>query len=86
MKPIVIIVLAIGLVALVAIIGVSNYVQNQTNGFIGMNDTKHWFGLDCDEMIDFSGSEEHHLMHDSMHMEFHQYYSNHCSETEFEKP
>ncbi len=86
MKPIVIIVLAIGLVALVAIIGGNYYVQNQTNGFIGTNDVKPWFGLDCDEMIDFSGSDEHHSMHDSMHMEFHQYYSNHCSETEFVKP
>ncbi len=41
-----------------------------------------WMGLNCDEMLDFSGSDEHHRMHDSMHMEFHQHYFDHCSEIE----
>jgi len=49
---------------------------------MGMSDAKPWFGLDCDEMLDFSGSDKHHMMHDSMHMEFHQYYFDHCSEIE----
>ena len=83
MKPIIIIAIAVGLV--VAAIG-GYSIQNQTMGFMGMNDVRPWVGLDCDEMIDFSGSDVHHSMHDSMHMEFHNYYFDHCSENEFGKP
>ena len=86
MKFIIIIAIVVGLVAIIAIIGGSYYVQNQTSGFMGMGDAKPWIGLGCDEMIDFSGSDEHHSMGNSMHMEFHQYYFDHCSETEFGKP
>jgi len=52
----------------------------------GMPQDNPWDGLSCDEMIDFSGSDEHHLMGNSMHMEFHSYYFDHCSETELGKP
>ena len=51
-----------------------------------MNEGKSWIGLSCDEMIDFSGSDEHHSMHDFMHMKFHNYYFDHCSETESGTP
>ncbi len=78
MKPIIAIAIAIGLGALVVIIA-GNFLQNN-NGFMGMIDAKPWFGLSCHEMLDFSGSDNHHMMHDSMHMEFHQYYFDHCSE------
>jgi hypothetical protein len=86
MKPIIIIAVAVGLGAIIVIIGGNYSVQNQTTGFMGMNDVKPWVGLGCDEMIDFSGSDEHHLMGNSMHMEFHSYYFDHCSETELGKP
>ncbi len=83
MKPIVIIAIATGLV----VVSIAGYfIQNQTTGFMGMNDVRPWVGLDCDEMIDFSGSDEHHSMHDFTHMEFHNYYFDHCSETESGQP
>ncbi len=86
MKPVIIIAIAVGLGAIVVIIGGNYSVQNQTSGFMGMDDVKPWFGLSCDEMIDFSGLDEHHSMDNSAHMEFHQYYFEHCSETELGKP
>ncbi len=85
-KSIIIIAIVVGFVAIIAIIGGSYNIQNQTSGFMVMSDTKPWIGLGCDEMIDFSGSDEHHSMGNSMRMEFHQYYFGHCSETEFGKP
>ena len=81
MKTIVIIAIFVGIGAIVAIIGGNYSVQTNV-----MNDTMPWVGLDCDEMIDFSGSDVHHSMHDSMHMEFHNYYFDHCSETESGQP
>jgi len=80
MKPIIIIAIAIGLGAIVAILGADYYIQNQTVG------GEPWFGLNCDEMLDFSASEEHQDLTMDQHMEFHQYYYDHCSETELEKP
>ncbi len=44
------------------------------------SDAVPWSGLDCDEMLDFSGSEKHDLMHESMHMEFHEHYLDNCSD------
>ena len=38
-----------------------------------------WFGKSCDEMLDFSGSGQHNLMQDSIHIEFHEYYLEQCS-------
>jgi hypothetical protein len=66
-------------VTLGSIVIIAEYysVQTQTDG---MDETKPWFGLSCGEMLDFSGSDNHHMMHDSMHMEFHNYYFDHCSE------
>ncbi len=86
MKSILIIVTVVSLLTIIAIIGASYYIQNQTGGFMGMNNVKSWIGLDCDEMIDFSSSDEHRSMSKSMHMEFHQHYFDHCSATEFGKP
>jgi len=77
MRPIGIILVAVSLGAIIAIIGGSNSNQDEVGP---------WVGLNCDEMIDFSGSDEHQSMGDSMHMEFHNYYFDHCSETEFGKP
>jgi len=79
-KSIITVAIIVGLGALVVVIA-GSFLQNNT-GFMGMSDAKPWFGLDCDEMLDFSGSDNHHMMHDSMHMEFHQYYFDHCSEIE----
>ena len=80
MKPIIIIAIAVGAGAIIVILGGNYSVLNQ------MNEGKSWIGLSCDEMIDFSGSDEHHSMHDFMHMKFHNYYFDHCSETESGTP
>ena len=85
MKSIIVIAIIVGIGALIAIIVGSYYIQNQTE-FMGRREAKPWGGGSGDEMIDFSGSNEHHSMHESMHMEFHQYYYDHCSETELGKP
>ena len=80
MKPVIIIAIAIGLGAIVTILGADYYIQNQTVG------GEPWLGLNCDEMLDFSASEEHQDLTMDQHMEFHQYYYDHCSETELGKP
>ena len=72
MRPIGIIVAAVSLGAIMAIIA----------GDYSNQDEAPWDGLNCDEMLDFSASDEHSLMEDSMHMEFHEDYINHCSDTE----
>jgi hypothetical protein len=43
------------------------------------NEVKPWFEKSCDEMLDFSGSGQHNLMQDSIHIEFHEYYLEQCS-------
>ena len=83
MKSIMIIAIAIGLIAIVAIIGGNYFVQNQT---AEMYEIKPWLGLNCDKMLDFSASKQHQDMTMDQHMEFHQYYYDHCSETELGKP
>ena len=45
-------------------------------------DLKPWAGLDCTEMLDFSGTVDHNLMNDSLHIEFHEHYMNSCSDIE----
>ncbi len=82
MKPIIIIAIAIGIGAIIAII--SGYsIQNQTNV---MDETKPWVGLSCDGMLDFSASDEHQDLTMDQHMEFHNYYFDHCSGTESVEP
>jgi len=71
-RPIGLIVVAVSLGAILAIIAGDYSNQDETP----------WGGLNCDEMLDFSASDEHSLMEDSMHMEFHEYYINNCSDTE----
>ncbi len=83
MKPIIIIVIAVGLVTIVAILGGNYFVQNQITE---MDDTKPWLGMSCDEMLDFSASEQHQNITMDQHMEFHQYYFDHCSEIEDAMP
>jgi len=78
-KPIIIISIAVGIGAIVAIIGGNYSVLNQINE---MNEAKPWTGLNCDEMLDFSASDEHQDLTTDQHMEFHQYYFDHCSESE----
>jgi len=80
MKYIIIIVIVVGIGAIVAILGTDYYVQNQTVV------DEPWFGLSCDQMIDFSGSDEHQELTMDQHMEFHQYYYDRCLETELGKP
>jgi len=38
--------------------------------------------LNCDEMLDFSASDQHQDLTMDQHMKFHEYYINHCSDTE----
>jgi len=71
-RPIGLIVVAVSLGAILAIIAGDYSNQDETP----------WDGLNCDEMLDFGASDEHNLMEDSMHMEFHEYYINNCSDTE----
>jgi hypothetical protein len=63
-KSIITVAIIVGLGALVVVIA-GSFLQNNT-GFMGMGDAKPWFGLSCGEMLDFSGSDNHHMMHDSM--------------------
>ena len=79
MKPIIIIAIAVGLGALVVIISGNYFVQNYTTE---MDETKPWLGMSCDEMLDFSASDQHRDITMDQHMEFHQYYFDHCSEIE----
>ena len=44
--------------------------------------TTPWSGMSCDGMLDYSATDEHHMMHDDMHMEFHQYYFEQCPDIE----
>jgi len=39
-----------------------------------------WAGLDCNEMLDFSASEEHIVMNMDMHIEFHTDFLENCSD------
>ncbi len=75
MKPIIIIVIALGLVV-ASLAGYS--ILNQDTG---MNDAEPWVGLSCDEMLDFSASDGHQLLTNDQHMEFHNYYFDRCSES-----
>ena len=73
------------MVATVLIVGI-NTMSNLEGGFIDKSnemrmgdETNPWFGMNCDEMLNYSGSEQHNLMHDSMHIEFHEHYLQQCS-------
>jgi hypothetical protein len=72
------------MVAVVLITGV-NTMSNMEGEFldmaheIRMTDKENpWFGMNCDEMLDFSATDHHNKMHDSMHMEFHEHYLLQC--------
>jgi len=73
------------MVATVLIVGI-NTMSNLEGEFMDKSnemkmgsEVKPWFGKSCDEMLDFSGSEQHNLMHDSMHIKFHEHYLQQCS-------
>ena len=72
MRPIGIIVVAVSLGAILAIIAGDNSNQDETP----------WGELNCDEMLDFSGSDEHQDLTIDQHMKFHEQYINHCSDAE----
>jgi len=95
MRPIVIISIAILLGGLVAIISGNFSDQDQTTGSMEIDqttgsmeidETKPWLGLSCDEMLDFSASDKHQDITPDLHMEFHEYYFDNCSEIKFEMP
>ena len=86
MKPIVIISIAVLLGGLVAILSGNFSDQDQTTGSMEMDETKPWLGLNCDEMLDFSASDKHQDITPDLHMEFHEYYFDNCSEIKFEMP
>ncbi len=83
MKPIVLISIAVLCGGLVAVIAGNFSGQDQTSV---MDETKPWVGLDCDKMLDFSASDEHQDLTMDQHMEFHNYYFDHCSGTESGEP
>ena len=73
------------MIAVVLIVGM-NTMSNMEGGFLDMareirmtDEANPWFGMNCDEMLDFSASDHHDTMHDSMHLEFHEYYLQQCS-------
>jgi hypothetical protein len=71
-RPIGLIVVAVSLGAIMAIIAGEYSNQDETP----------WDGLNCDEMLDFSASDQHQDLTMDQHMKFHEYYINHCSDTE----
>ncbi len=72
MRPIGLIVVAVSLGAILAIIAGDYSNQDETP----------WGGLNCDEMLDFSASDQHQDLTMDQHMEFHEYYVNNCSDME----
>ena len=86
MKPIVIISIAVLLGGLVAILAGNFSDQSQTTGSMEMDEIKPWLRLSCDEMLDFSASDKHQELTPDQHMEFHEYYFDNCSETEYGAP
>jgi len=71
-RPIGIIVVAVSLGAILAIIA----------GDSSNQDEAPWGELNCDEMLDFSASDQHQNLTMDQHMKFHEHYINHCSDTE----
>lgn len=72
------------MIAVVLIVGV-NTMSNMEGEFLDMaheirmtDGTNPWFGMNCNEMLDFSASDHHNGMHDSMHLEFHEHYLLQC--------
>ena len=67
---------------IIVVIAFVGFVIGITAGLVISSETmpvvEPWYGLDCNEMLDFSGAAEHDLMGDSMHMEFHQYFTDNC--------
>jgi len=70
-----IIIIAIIAVIIVIAAGLSMSIEKTV-------DVKPWAGFDCTEMLDFSGTVDHDLMNDSLHIEFHEHYMNSCSDIE----
>ena len=75
MKPIIII--AIGLIGFAIGIAAGLVISSET-----MSVVEPWYRLDCNEMLDFSGTAEHDLMGDAMHIEFHQHFTGNCIDME----
>jgi len=71
-RPIGLIVVAVSLGAILAIIAGDYSNQDETP----------WGGLNCDEMLNFSASDQHQDLTMDQHMKFHEYYINQCSDTE----
>lgn len=72
------------MIAVVLIVGV-NTMSNMEGEFLDRahkirmtDETNPWFGMNCNEMLDFSASEHHDVMYDSMHLEFHEHYLLQC--------
>ncbi len=72
------------MITVVLITGI-NTMSNMEGEFLDMaheirmtDKANPWFGMNCDEMLDFSASDHHNQMRDSMHMEFHEHYLLQC--------
>jgi len=72
------------MVTTVLIVGVST-MSNREGEFLDIaheirmtDEANPWFGMNCDEMLDFSASDYHDIMQDSMHLEFHEHYLLQC--------
>ncbi len=74
MKPIII----ISIIAVIVAVTVGLAISQETV------DAKPWTGLDCNEMLDFSASEEHTALDIDMHIEFHTHFIENCSDMEMD--
>jgi len=72
-------VIMVSTVLIAGINSMSNFEGGFTDKSIGMgSEANPWVGMSCDEMLDFSGTEQHDMMYDSMHIEFHEHYMQQC--------
>jgi len=78
-KPVIII--GIGVIGFVIGISAGLMISSET-----MSGVESWSVMNCNGMLDFSGTEEHDWMGDAMHIEFHEYFLDNCSDMKMEEP
>jgi hypothetical protein len=71
-------IIIISIIAVIVAVAVGLAISQETV------DAKPWTGLDCNEMLDFSASEEHTAMDIDMHIEFHTHFIENCSDMEMD--
>ena len=78
MKPIII----VAIIGVIIVIAAGLSISSENSASV---DLKPWAGMDCNEMLDYSGTAEHNLMDDTMHIEFHQFYMDSCTDMKMEE-